>query len=54
MAGSDVQKDDLIRALFIVHHRIIDRVAHFLDTHEIDPLDDLAVADVQAGNDAFG
>ncbi len=54
MAGGDVQKDDLVRALFIVHHRIIDWIAHFFDAHEIDALDDLAVADVQAGNDAFG
>ena len=52
--GGDVEEGDLVGALAVVAARDLDRVAGVAQLGEIDALDDAAVGDVQAGDDAFG
>ena len=54
VACRDVEKDEFIGALLIVTPRDLDRIAGILDLEELDALDDPALVDIQAGDDAFG
>src|SRR5438270_751206 len=49
----DVEDHQLVRPLGLVAHRALDRIAGVADVREADPLDDAAVADVEAGDDAL-
>ena len=53
-AGGDVVEHDFVRALVAIALGELEDVAHDLVIAEADALDDLAVADVEAGDDAFG
>ena len=52
MAGRDVEKAELVGARRIIGDRRLDRIAGIAQIDEIDALDDAAVLDVEAGNDA--
>ena len=52
--GGDVEDDELVDALAVVAARELGRIAGAPQPLEVDALDDLAVADVEAGDDAFG
>ena len=55
LVGSrDIEENDLIRPLTVIHGRALDRIADFFDTDEIDPFDDAAVTDIETRNDPFG
>ena len=49
----DVEDHQLVRPLGLVAHRALDRIAGVADVREADALDDAAVADVEAGDDAL-
>ena len=51
-AGGDVEEDQLVGALGVVEGGQLDRVAGVSQVDELDALDDPAVGDVEAGNDA--
>ncbi len=53
-AGADIQERDLVGALTVVATRDLDRIAGIAQIDEIDALDDAALGDVEAGNDALG
>ena len=49
----NVEDDDLVDAFDVVATGELRRIAGFAQAFEVDALDDLAVADVEAGDDAF-
>ncbi len=53
-AGANVQEREFVGALLVVAPRDLDRIAGVAQIDEVDALDDAAVRDVEAGNDAFG
>ena len=53
-AGPDVEERELVGALLVVPARDLDRIAGVAQVDEVDALDDAAVRDVEAGDDAFG
>jgi len=53
VARGDIQKDQLVRALAVIHLRLLHRVAGIAQFQEIDPLDHAAVLDIKAWDDAF-
>ena len=50
----DVEDDELVDAFDVVAPRQRRRIAGMAETLEVDALDDLAVADVETGDDALG
>ena len=50
----DVEEGEFVGALLVVAARDLDRIAGVAQLDEVDALDDAAVGDVEAGNDAFG
>ena len=52
VARGDVEKAEFVRAGLIVGDRAFDRIAGVAQIDEVDALDDAAVLDVEAGNDA--
>jgi len=52
--GRDIEEDELVGALRVVRERGLDRVARVAQVHEADTLDDPAVLDVEARDDALG
>ncbi len=52
--GRDVEDDDLVDALDVVAPRELGGIASLAQALEVDALDDAPVANVEAGNDAFG
>ena len=52
MARGDVEEAELVGAGRIIGNRRLDRIAGVAQIDEVDALDDAAVLDVQAGNDA--
>ena len=50
----DVEEGQLVGALLVVALRDLDRVAGVAQADEVDALDDAAVLDVEAGDDALG
>ena len=53
-ARADVEEREFVGALLVVAARDLDRIAGVAQVDEVDALDDAAVRDVEAGNDAFG
>ena len=53
MAGSDIQKNQLIGALGIVDDGLLDRIAGVAQVHKTDTFDDPAVFHVETRNNAF-
>ena len=53
-AGGDIEKADLIGALFVIAHGDFYRVTSIADIDEIDALDDAPVVHIQAGNNTLG
>ena len=53
-ARADVEEGELVGALLVVAARDLDRIAGVAQVDEVDALDDAAVGDVEAGNDALG
>ncbi len=56
--GSDVEENHFVRALFIVAQREFHRITHItqaaaLGHAELDAAGDVAVVDIEAGNDTF-
>ena len=49
----DVEDDDLVDALLVVSRRELGRIAGIPQALEVDALDDLAVPDVEAGDDSL-
>ena len=52
VAGGDVEEAQLVGALAVIDPRLLDRVAGIDEIDEVDALDDPAVLDVEAGDDA--
>ena len=52
MTGGDVEEAELVGAGRVIGNRRLDRIAGVAQIDEVDALDDAAVLDVQAGNDA--
>jgi hypothetical protein len=52
--GRDVQEDQLVRALGVVQRRPLDGVPGVPQVDEVRALDDAAILDVKAGDDAGG
>ena len=52
--GGDVEDHQLVDALGVVAFRQLRRIAGAAQSFEVDALDDRAVANVEAGDDAFG
>ena len=53
-ARADVEERELVGALLVVAPRDLDRIAGIAQVDEVDALDDAAVGDVEAGDDALG
>ena len=53
-ARADVEERELVGALLVVAARDLDRIAGVAQVDEVDALDDPALGDVEAGNDALG
>ena len=53
-AGGNIQKSQLVRALFVIAARNLHRIPGIADIHELHALDHTPVVHVEAGNDAFG
>src|SRR5690606_16690340 len=54
VGGGDVQEGDLIGAGGVVAPGALDRIASVANIDEIYAFDDASVADIEAGNEAFG
>jgi hypothetical protein len=54
MTGRNVKEYKFIGTLFGISGAHFHRIAHFTDIHEIYAFDGLPVADIKAGDDAFG
>ncbi len=52
VARGDVEEAELVRARPVVGDRALDRIARVAQVDEVDALDDAAVLDVEAGDDA--
>ena len=52
VAGGDVEEAELVGAGGVIGDRRFDRIAGIAQIDEVDALDDAAVLDVEAGNDA--
>ena len=50
--GGDIEKAQLVGTLGVVDPRLLDRIAGIDEIDEVDALDDAAVLDVEAGDDA--
>ena len=52
VAGGDVEEAQLVGAGRVIGHRALDRIAGVAQVDELHALDDAAVLDVEAGDDA--
>ena len=52
VAGGDVEEAELVGARLVVGDGALDRIAGVAQVDEVDALDDAAVLDVEAGDDA--
>ena len=48
-----VEDNDLVDPFLVIPNRELSRIAGVAETFEIDPLDDAAISDVQAGDDSL-
>ena len=54
VAGRDIEKRDLVGALFVIATRDFHRVTGVANAHKVDALHHPPLIDVEAGDDAFG
>ena len=52
MAGADIEEAELVGPGGVIGARLLDRIAGIAQIDEIDALDDAALGDVEAGDDA--